>query len=52
MADQFTLGIEEEFQLVKRDSGELCSCAQSILDKGAPYFEEKIKLLKPMYKVK
>lgn len=43
MADQFTLGIEEEFQLVKRDSGELCSCAQSILDKGAPYFEEKIK---------
>ncbi len=23
--------------------GELCSCAQSILDKGAPYFEEKIK---------
>ena len=43
MADQFTLGIEEEFQLVKRSSGELCSCAQSILDKGAPYFEEKIK---------
>ncbi len=43
MADQFTLGIEEEFQLVKQDSGELCSCAQSILDKGAPYFEEKIK---------
>jgi carboxylate-amine ligase len=43
MADHFTLGIEEEFQLVKQDSGELCSCAQSILDKGAPYFEEKIK---------
>ena len=43
MADQFTLGIEEEFQLVKRDSGELCSCAQSILHRGAPYFEEKIK---------
>ncbi len=43
MADRFTLGIEEEFQLVKRGSGELCSCAQSILDKGAPYFEEKIK---------
>ena len=43
MADQFTLGIEEEFQLVKQSSGELCSCAQSILDKSAPYFEEKIK---------
>lgn len=43
MTDQFTLGIEEEFQLVKRDSGELCSCAQSILDKGASLFEEKIK---------
>ncbi|MBV9617549.1 MAG: carboxylate-amine ligase [Ktedonobacteraceae bacterium] len=43
MADQFTLGIEEEFQLVRQKSGELCSCAQSILDKGAPYFEEKIK---------
>ena len=43
MADQFTLGIEEEFQLVKQDSGELCSCAQSILEKGALLFEEKIK---------
>jgi len=43
MTDQFTLGIEEEFQLVKRDSGDLCSSVQSILDKGAPYFEEKIK---------
>jgi glutamate---cysteine ligase / carboxylate-amine ligase len=43
MADRFTLGVEEEFQLVKLDSGDLCSCVQSILDKGAPYFEEKIK---------
>jgi glutamate---cysteine ligase / carboxylate-amine ligase len=43
MVDHFTLGVEEEFQLVKLDSGELCSCVQSILDKGAPYFEEKIK---------
>jgi carboxylate-amine ligase len=43
MADQFTLGIEEEFQLVKQSSGELCSSAQSILDKSTPYFEEKIK---------
>src|SRR5450755_139925 len=43
MADRFTLGVEEEFQLVKLDSGDLCSCVQSRLDKGAPYFEEKIK---------
>lgn len=38
-----TLGIEEEFQLVKRDNGDLCSCAQSILEKGSPYFEEQIR---------
>ncbi len=43
MANRFSLGIEEEFQLVKRASGELCSCAQSILAKGAPYLEEQIK---------
>ncbi|MBA2680975.1 MAG: carboxylate-amine ligase [Ktedonobacteraceae bacterium] len=43
MANRFTLGIEEEFQLVRRSNGELCSCAQSILDKGTPIFEEQIK---------
>ncbi len=43
MVDRFTLGIEEEFQIVKSKTGELCSCAQSILEKGAPYFEEQIK---------
>ncbi len=43
MANRFSLGIEEEFQLVKRATGELCSCAQSILAKGAPYLEEQIK---------
>ncbi len=43
MTNRFTLGIEEEFQLVSRDSGELCSCAQGILDKGTPIFEEQIK---------
>ena len=43
MANSFTLGIEEEFQLVKSDTGELCSCAKSVLDKGAPYFQEQIK---------
>lgn len=43
MPNRFSLGIEEEFQLVRRKNGELCSCAQSILEKGAPYFEEQIK---------
>ena len=39
----FSLGIEEEFQLLSRKTGELCSCAQSVLAKGAPYLEEQIK---------
>src|SRR5947209_20080111 len=43
MPSRFTLGIEEEFQLVERKTGELCSCVNSILEKGTPYFEEKIK---------
>jgi len=43
MTNRFSLGIEEEFQLVRRKTGELCSCAQSVLDKGAPYLEEQIK---------
>ena len=43
MADRFTLGIEEEFQLVNRETGELCACAQGILEKGEPIFNEQIK---------
>ncbi len=43
MTSRFTLGIEEEFQLVRQRTGELCSCAQSILEKGAPIFDEQIK---------
>lgn len=43
MPDRFSLGIEEEFQLVRRTTGELCSSAQSVLDKGASYLSEKIK---------
>jgi len=43
MTNKFSLGIEEEFQLVRRATGELCSCAQSVLDKGVPYLEEQIK---------
>jgi carboxylate-amine ligase len=43
MAKRFTLGIEEEFQLVHKDTGELASRAQSILERGEPIFEEQIK---------
>src|SRR5436305_6537877 len=43
MAGRFTLGIEEEFQLVDRGTLHLSSAVKSVLEKGAPYFEEKIK---------
>jgi carboxylate-amine ligase len=43
MPSQFTLGIEEEFQMVDRQTGELCSHVLTILEKGAPFFGEKIK---------
>src|SRR5438874_4347855 len=43
MAGRFTLGIEEEFQLVDHQTFQLCSCIKSVLEKGAPYFEEQIK---------
>ena len=43
MAGRFTLGIEEEFQLVDRRTLQLRSSIKSVLEKGAPYFEENIK---------
>ena len=43
MTYRFTLGIEEEFQLVDRSTGKLASRAQGILEKGSPIFEEQIK---------
>lgn len=43
MSAQFTLGIEEEFQLVDRQTGQLCPHVLTILEKGAPFFGEKIK---------
>ena len=43
MAGRFTLGIEEEFQLVDRRTLHQRSSIKSALEKGAPYFEEKIK---------
>jgi len=43
MSTRFTLGIEEEFQLVDAQTGELSSRAPFILEKGAALFGENIK---------
>ena len=43
MAAQFSLGIEQEFQLVERQTGNLSSSIDTILAKGAPLLGEKIK---------
>ena len=40
---RLTLGIEEEFQLVDRQTGQLSSCILTLLEKGAVQFGEKIK---------
>ena len=40
---RFTLGIEEEFQLVDRQTGQLSSRILTLLEKGAAQFGEKIK---------
>jgi glutamate---cysteine ligase / carboxylate-amine ligase len=43
MTTRFTLGIEEEYQMVDRRTGRLRPCIQSILEKGYPIFGEQIK---------
>lgn len=43
MSSQFTLGIEEEFQMVDLQSGQLCPHIQTVLEKGEPLLGEKIK---------
>ena len=43
MVPRCTIGIEEEFQLVDRDSGQLCPRIGTILDKGHTIFGELIK---------
>lgn len=40
---RFTLGIEEEFQLVHQRTGELASRILSVLEKGIPVFADQIK---------
>ena len=43
MFTRFNLGIEQEFQMVDRSTGQLCPHIQTILEKGASLFGEKIK---------
>src|SRR5260370_11741654 len=43
MPARFTIGIEEEFQLVDRQSGELVPAFHRLLEKGRPVFGEKLK---------
>lgn len=43
MTARFTIGIEEEFQMVDRHTGHLCPRIGTILDKGHPIFGEQIK---------
>ncbi len=43
MATPFTIGIEEEFQMVNRQTGQLCPRIHTILEKGHSIFGEQIK---------
>ncbi len=43
MFTRFNLGIEQEFQMVDRSTGQLSPHIQTVLEKGAPLFGEKIK---------
>ncbi len=53
MTTGFTIGIEEEFQMVDRQTGQLCPRIQTILEKGSPIFGEKIKaeMLQPTVEI-
>lgn len=43
MAHRFTLGVEEEFQMVDKHTGQLASHIHALMDKSAPLFGEHIK---------
>ena len=43
MTRRYTLGIEEEFQMVDCRTGQLCPCIEIILEKGTPIFGEQLK---------
>ena len=51
MNSQFTLGVEEEFQMVDRNTGQLVSHIHTILGKGAPIFGDFIKAETPQCSV-
>ncbi len=38
-----TIGIEEEFQSVDSQTGELCSSIYTLFEKGSPFWGEKLK---------
>src|SRR5258708_19860308 len=42
MSSQFTLGIEQEFQMVDRQTGQLCPHILPLLENGRPHFAKKI----------
>lgn len=43
MATRFTLGVEEEFQMVDRNTGQLVAHIHPILEKSSPYLGEHLK---------
>jgi carboxylate-amine ligase len=43
MKPRFTLGVEEEFQMVDKNTGQLASHIHTILEKGTPILGESIK---------
>jgi glutamate---cysteine ligase / carboxylate-amine ligase len=43
MSARFTLGIEEEFQIVDRRTGQLVPRIATVLTKGTPFFGEQLK---------
>src|ERR1700692_510271 len=43
MQPHFTIGIEEEFQMVDRQTGQLSPSIETILEKGHAIFGEQIK---------
>ncbi|HEY4033496.1 MAG TPA: carboxylate-amine ligase [Ktedonobacteraceae bacterium] len=51
MNSQFTLGVEEEFQMVDRNTGQLVSHIHTILGKGAPILGDFIKAETPQCSV-
>src|SRR5262245_30553686 len=51
MHSQFTLGVEEEFQMVDRHTGQLVSHIHTILDKAIPLFGDFIKAERPQCSV-